>query len=154
MNESLQHDDDLRQRQEWMAVLATASADVIESVWDAVPDRPAWTHLRAPETGMVMVQAQAGGTGQPFNMGEMTVTRCVVRLSDGGTGHAYVAGRDARHAELAAVIDALMQVPERRQEMRRLVIDRLVAMRTEARARIARRTAATKVDFFTMVRGD
>jgi alpha-D-ribose 1-methylphosphonate 5-triphosphate synthase subunit PhnG len=65
-----------------------------------------------------------------------------------------VAGRDARHAELAAVIDALMQIPERRQEMRRLVIDPLVAMRTEARARVARRTAATKVDFFTMVRGD
>jgi alpha-D-ribose 1-methylphosphonate 5-triphosphate synthase subunit PhnG len=154
MDELLQYDDVIRQRQEWMAVLATASADAIEPLWDAVPDRPIWTRLRAPEIGMVMVQARAGGTGQPFNMGEMTVTRCVVRLGDGGTGHAYVAGRDARHAELAAVIDALMQIPERRQEVRRIVIDPLVAMRTEARARVARRTAATKVDFFTMVRGD
>jgi alpha-D-ribose 1-methylphosphonate 5-triphosphate synthase subunit PhnG len=154
MDEISQSDEVLRQRQEWMAVLAKASAEVIEPLWSAVPDQPGWTHLRAPEAGMVMVQARAGGTGQRFNMGEMTVTRCAVRLADGGTGYAYVAGRDRRHAELAAVIDALMQIPARRDEIRRVVIDPLAAMQAEARARTARRTAATKVDFFTMVRGD
>ena len=154
MDELSNPDDILRQRREWMAVLAKASAEAIEPLWNAVPDRPAWTYLRAPETGMVMVRARAGGTGQRFNMGEMTVTRCTVRLADGGTGHAYVAGRDRKHAELAAVIDALMQIPERREDLRCSVIHPLAAMQAEARARDARRTAATKVDFFTMVRGD
>jgi alpha-D-ribose 1-methylphosphonate 5-triphosphate synthase subunit PhnG len=154
MDEITRPDEMARQRQEWMAVLAKASAETIEPLWRALPDQPAWTRLRQPEIGMVMVQARAGGTGQRFNMGEMTVTRCVVRLSGGVTGHAYVAGRDQRHAELAAVVDALMQMPERRAETRRVILDPLAAMQAESRRRTARRTAATKVDFFTMVRGD
>lgn len=154
MDEITQPDEVRRQRQEWMAVLAKASAEAIECLWCDLPDRPDWTLLRAPEIGMVMVRARAGGTGQPFNIGEMTVTRCTVRLAGGGTGHAYVAGRDQRHAELAAAIDALMQNPARRDEIRHLVIRPLAAAQAETRARIARRTAATKVDFFTMVRGD
>jgi alpha-D-ribose 1-methylphosphonate 5-triphosphate synthase subunit PhnG len=154
MHEITPPDEMVRQRQEWMAVLAMASAPTIESLWQDVPDKPAWSCLRQPEIGMVMVQARAGGTGRWFNMGEMTVTRCVIRFAGGGTGHAYVAGRDQRHAELAAVIDALMQIPERRGEIRRIVIDPLAAMHAAARSRTARRTAATKVDFFTMVRGD
>jgi len=154
MDEITQPDETVRQRQEWMAVLAKASAETIEPLWQDVPDKPTWARLRQPEIGMVMVQARTGGTGQPFNMGEMTVTRCVVRLTNGSTGHAYVAGRDQWHAELAAVIDALMQVPERRDELRRIVIDPLSKMQADARCRTARRTAATKVDFFTMVRGD
>lgn len=141
-----------------MSVLAKARAETIEPLLDAVPDKPRWTCIRPPEVGMVMVRARAGGTGQRFNMGEMTVTRCVVRL-DGGpdgsaVGHAYVAGRDARHAELAAVVDAMMQLPERQDALRRTVIEPLAAAQAEARDRTRRRTAATKVDFFTMVRGE
>lgn len=98
--------------------------------------------------------ARAGGTGRRFNMGEMTVTRCVVRLDSGTIGHAYVAGRDTRHAELAAVFDALMQQPARRDDLRHSVLDPLIAQQAVRRERIARRTAATKVDFFTMVRGE
>ena len=154
MDEITQPDETVRQRQNWMAILSKASAETIEPLWQDVPDKPTWARLRQPEVGMVMVQARAGGAGQAFNMGEMTVTRCVVRLTTGSTGHAYVAGRDQRHAELAAVIDALMQMPDRRDEIRRIVIDPLFNMQAEARSRTARRTAATKVDFFTMVRGD
>lgn len=154
MDDITQPDEAVRQRQQWMAILAKASAETIEPLWQDVPEKPNWVRLRQPETGMVMVQARAGGTGQPFNTGEMTVTRCVVRLTSGGTGHAYVAGRNHRHAELAAVIDALMQMPEHRDEVRRVVIAPLAEMQAEARSRTARRTAATKVDFFTMVRGD
>lgn len=137
-----------------MAVLAKASAETIEPLWDALSDKPRWTCIRPPEVGMVMVRARAGGTGQRFNMGEMTVTRCVVRLDEGKIGHAYVAGRDTRHAELAAVVDAMMQQPERRDALRQAVIEPLAAAQADARERMRRRTAATKVDFFTMVRGD
>jgi alpha-D-ribose 1-methylphosphonate 5-triphosphate synthase subunit PhnG len=158
MSEISQTEDIVRQRQKWMAVLAKASAETIEPLWDTLSDKPRWICIRPPEVGMVMVRARAGGTGQRFNMGEMTVTRCVVRL-DGGrdagkVGHAYVAGRDRRHAELAAVVDAMMQQPERREALRRALIAPLAAAQAEARDRTRRRTAATKVDFFTMVRGD
>jgi alpha-D-ribose 1-methylphosphonate 5-triphosphate synthase subunit PhnG len=154
MSDSTQSENDLRQRQEWMAVLAKATADSLEPLWDNVDDKPGWTCVRRPETGMVMVRARAGGTGQRFNMGEMTVTRCVVRLESGAIGHAYVAGRDTRHAELAAVLDALMQQPERRGDLRRIVLDPLMAQQAAQRERTAQRSAATKVDFFTMVRGE
>jgi len=147
-------DDSIRRRQEWMALLAKANAAAIEPLWDSLPDKPEWSCIRPPETGMVMVRARAGGTGQRFNMGEMTVTRCVVRLAGGGVGHAYVAGRDRRHAELAAVIDALMQDPARRTALQDAVLSPLAAAQAAAAERTARRTAATKVDFFTMVRGD
>ncbi len=69
--------------------------------------------MRGPEGGLVMVRGRAGGGGAPFNLGEMTVTRCTVRLGSGLVGHAYVAGREPRRAELAALVDALMQDPER-----------------------------------------
>jgi alpha-D-ribose 1-methylphosphonate 5-triphosphate synthase subunit PhnG len=137
-----------------MAILAKAETGSIDPLWDDVADKPGWTCVRPPETGMVMVRARAGGTGQRFNMGEMTVTRCVVRLDSGTIGHAYVAGRDRRHAELAAVLDALLQQPERHDEMYRTVLDPLLAEQIAVREREARRTAATKVDFFTMVRGE
>lgn len=154
MNETTPTHDILRERQQWMAILAKASVEAIEGCWDSVPGKPQWTCIRPPETGMVMVRARAGGTGQRFNMGEMTVTRCVVRLADGGVGHAYVAGRDKRHAELAAVIDALMQDPTRRDALADMVLAPLAAAQAAAHDRTARRTAATKVNFFTMVRGE
>ena len=154
MNDVSSDTESIRDRQHWMAVLAKSNADAIESVWDEVPDKPEWDCIRPPEVGMVMVRARAGGTGQRFHMGEMTVTRCVVRLDAGNVGHAYVAGRDSRHAELAAVIDALMQQPARQSELRRIVVDPLETALAEERGRTARRTAATKVDFFTMVRGE
>ena len=64
-----------------------------------------------------MARGRPGGDGAPFNLGEMTVTRCTVRLEDGTVGHAYVAGRDMRQAELAAVLDAVLQGPARRGAM-------------------------------------
>ena len=92
-----------------MSALAQAEPPAVEAAWAALPAKPSYRLLRAPETGLVMVQGRAGGTGAPFNLGEMTVTRCSVELPDGTVGHAYVAGRDARHAETAAVLDALLQ---------------------------------------------
>jgi alpha-D-ribose 1-methylphosphonate 5-triphosphate synthase subunit PhnG len=154
MTETSPTDESMHERQKWMGVLAKANAQTIETLWESVPDKPDWTCIRPPETGMVMVRARAGGTGQRFNMGEMTVTRCVIRLTDGGVGHAYIAGREKRHAELAAVIDALMQDPERRAELQGSVLSALTEAQEAARDRTARRTAATKVNFFTMVRGE
>jgi alpha-D-ribose 1-methylphosphonate 5-triphosphate synthase subunit PhnG len=101
-----------------------------------------------------MVRGRAGGDGAAFNMGEMTVTRCVVKIDGGATGHAYVAGRRKRHAELAAVFDALLQDPARRAGIERLLIGPQAADQAARHRMNAAKSAATKVEFFTMVRGD
>jgi alpha-D-ribose 1-methylphosphonate 5-triphosphate synthase subunit PhnG len=97
-----------------------------------------------------MVRGRAGGDGAPFNLGEMTVTRCSVALADGTLGHAYVAGRDARQAELAALLDACLQQPALHAALHAAVVQPLAATQAEARASVARKAAATKVEFFTM----
>jgi len=111
---------------------------------------PGYTRLRGPEAGLVMVRGRAGGGGAPFNMGEMTVTRCTVRTDSGQVGHAYVAGRDARQAELAAVFDAMLQDPHQAFALQANVIAPLAEAQQARRAAIAEKAAATKVQFFAM----
>ena len=94
-----------------------------------------------------------GGTGSPFNLGEMSVTRCVVRLTDGRTGYSYVAGRDKQHAELAALADAHLQGVEQPYWLSRL-IEPLAAAQQLQQAAKAAETATTQVEFFTLVRGE
>jgi alpha-D-ribose 1-methylphosphonate 5-triphosphate synthase subunit PhnG len=137
-------------RKRWMGILARASAAEIAARLEALPAPPAHVRLRGPEMGLVMVRGRAGGDGAPFNLGEMTVTRCAVRLADGRVGHAYVAGRDARQAELAALVDALLLDEGARDEVERAVIAPLAAAQAARRAEVARKAAATRVNFFTM----
>src|SRR5580698_412180 len=111
MNDTVFAPQSVSARQHWMSVLARAPAETIEALLTRDGHLPAWTRVRGPETGLVMVRGRAGGSGSPFNLGEMTVTRCTVRLGSGTAGHAYIAGRDERRAEMAAVADALLQVP-------------------------------------------
>ncbi len=140
-------------RQSWMSLLSKASPERLQALLNRVADRPSHSWLRPPEIGGVMVRGRMGGTGAPFNLGEMTVTRCAVRIDSGEVGHAYVQGRDRDHAERAALVDALMQTA-RADDLRDAVLTPLaneVSARTQARAAKA---AATKVEFFTMVRGE
>src|SRR5258708_28323405 len=84
---------DIGERKRWMGILARTPREELESAWAGLDDRPVYKWLRRPEIGLVMVRGRAGGTGQPFNLGEMTVTRCAVRLSDCTTWHADIAWR-------------------------------------------------------------
>lgn len=133
-----------------MGLLARARPERLAAL---LPDLPAHDWLRPPEVGAVMVRGRVGATGAPFNLGEMTVTRCALRLGDGAVGHGYVQGRDKGHATRAAVLDALMQGPE----AERIEADILAVLRSDEAARRsmrAEKAAATKVEFFTMVRGE
>ena len=141
------------QRRRWLAVLARAAINQLEACWSET-GQSALTLLRQPETGLVMARGRAGGTGQRFNLGEITVTRCAVQSADGHVGHGYVAGRDRRKAELVASFDALLQAPDRRPVLLERVVEPLAAAQAEARAATARKAAATRVEFFTLVRGD
>lgn len=142
-------------RRAWMAELAMAPTEALERHLEENGGAPDYSWLRAPEFGSVMVQGRAGGKGAAFNLGEMTVTRCALRLADGGTvGHAYVQGRRALHAELAALYDALLQIEETRPALEAELIRPLAARREGAKAERSHRANSTKVDFFTMVRGE
>ncbi len=136
-----------------MAVLARARAEEISDRLAECPSLPGWRVLRGPENGLVMVRGRAGGGGTPFNLGEMTVTRCTVRTGsgpDGFTGHAYVAGRDGRQAELAAAVDALLQDASLRAVLTEAVIEPLAAAQRARRADVEAKAAATKVQFFAL----
>lgn len=142
---------DIHHRQAWMSVLAKAQPNRVIGLLKGLAS-PKVEVLRAPETGMVMVRGRAGSDGGAFNLGEMTVTRCVVRLGTGETGVGYVAGRNKQHAHAAAVIDAMLQSSDLYDQVLSAVIAPLEAERAEHNQTAALKAAATKVDFFTMVR--
>ncbi len=137
-------------RRRWMGVLARATASEIAERLRNAPPLPPHTRLRGPEAGLVMVRGRQGGDGAPFNLGEMTVARCTVGIRDGVVGHAYVAGRDAGKAELAAALDAALQVDALRPALLGAVVEPLAAAQAERAARVARKAAATRVDFSTL----
>ena len=141
-------------RQHWMSVLAKATPPEILTAWDEMTGKPDYRFIRPPETGLVMVQARAGGSGQRFNFGEMTMTKCIVELEDGTAGHAYVAGSDPAHAEIAAVFDAVLQTAIGHREIMEKVVSPLQRRQADRRRDVETKTAATRVDFFTLVRGE
>jgi alpha-D-ribose 1-methylphosphonate 5-triphosphate synthase subunit PhnG len=136
-----------------MALCAEATPAELEAALAAVGYAGGVIALRAPEVGLVMTRGRIGGDGRRFNLGEATVTRAAVQLDDGQTGFAYQLGRDKARARAAAVLDALWQSPVHRATVEATLA--CVARRVEAeRVLAARRAAATRVEFFTLVRGE
>lgn len=145
-------------RAQWMALLARAPLGLLESALQEHATRPArW--LRAPETGLMMVQGRAGGTGERFNLGEVTVTRCALRVkadapdaAEATVGVAYVLGRSHRQVQLAALADALLQDPARQPLLDAQLLEPIRAHLRTTQAERQARAASTKVDFFTVAR--
>ncbi|EPR43824.1 phosphonate C-P lyase system protein PhnG [Desulfovibrio sp. X2] len=147
-------------RREWMGLFARAPREELETAARELAADGPCEMLRRPEAGLVMVRGRMGGTGNAFNLGEMTMTRCVVRAASGRVGFGYVAGRDRRHAELAARLDAAMQDGAGNDAdngagngARERVLARLRAGLARLRAEREAEVRATRVDFFTLVRG-
>lgn len=137
-----------------MAAFARASEDQLRKLGQAAGLPLDAELLRGPETGLVTVRGRIGGGGAPFNTGEATVTRATVRLPSGQIGHAYALGRDKEKVRIAAILDAAWCSPETREIVEIKVVTPLVRTAAEADAKRRAETAATKVDFFTMVRGE
>ncbi|MEP7454848.1 phosphonate C-P lyase system protein PhnG [Phyllobacterium sp. SB3] len=137
-----------------MALLAQATVQEMRQFWDSWSDKPTVEALRGPETGLVMVRGRIGGGGSAFNLGEATVTRATVRLCNGAVGHAYALGRSSEKVKLAAVFDALWQEHAHRQTVEDTVLASIARRLNEDAEQKRAEIAATKVDFFTMVRGD
>ncbi len=136
-----------------MALLARAPTAVLRDAVAAFGELPSYTWLRRPQSGLAMVRARTGGTGAQFNLGEMSVTRCALRLASGEMGVAYVSGRDARHAELAALFDALLQTPAF-ESVGKAVLQPIEAALAASLTDTLCRAQSTRVDFMTMVRGE
>ncbi len=141
------------QRKAAMAVLAHSDAAEIARRLDAVAVPPC-ENLREPENGLVMVRGRIGGDGAPFNLGEATVSRAAVRLATGEVGFGYTLGRDREKARMIALCDALVQSNEFADAVEANVLAPLRAAMIADRSRKAAETAATRVDFYTLVRGE
>jgi alpha-D-ribose 1-methylphosphonate 5-triphosphate synthase subunit PhnG len=139
-------------RQRWLSILAKALPGRLSALWNALGLLPAYTLLRRPETGLVMVKGRISGNGAPFCAGEMTATHAAVRLETGEVGIGYVGGRSARHAEIAAAVDALGQRADWQERLETAIVAPLEAEAAARHRAIAARAAATKVDFFTVAR--
>jgi alpha-D-ribose 1-methylphosphonate 5-triphosphate synthase subunit PhnG len=154
MLEDVSAEDEVAARRRAMELLARASASELEE-----PLARRWADhgardLKPAETGLVMLRGRAGGDGAPFNLGEATVTRAVVELPSGERGYAHVLGRDAERARLAAIFDALWQKAGNRETVENRVLKPIAARIQAARAKSSAEIAATRVDFFTLRRGE
>ncbi|QHB31247.1 phosphonate C-P lyase system protein PhnG [Yersinia canariae] len=157
-------------RQGWMSVLAHSQPADLLAHWQPLNLSPRYQVIRAPEIGLNQLQARMGGTGRRFILGDMTITRAVIKLNDSADtyGYSYIAGRNKPHAELCALLDALLQLstvsrnpattpgtPAGLNELLlNTVIHPLAAIQQERRELRARAIATSKVDFFTLVRGE
>jgi alpha-D-ribose 1-methylphosphonate 5-triphosphate synthase subunit PhnG len=143
-------------RQAWMALLARAPEDLLEQhLASHCLGNLEW--LRPAETGLMMVQGRAGGAGTRFNLGEVSLTRCVLKPDVQLThcqqvGVAYVMGSSHRHAQLAAVADALLQEPALHDHWDQLLLRPLSQLLSEQKLENNAQAQATKVEFFTVAR--
>lgn len=141
-------------RRRAMAAFAEATAEELALALEPYLAEAGAEDLRPPEAGLVMLRGRIGGDGAAFNLGEASVSRASVRLASGGIGHAYRLGRDVSAARLAAIADALWQADGHRGAIEARLVVPVESRIAAERDRASRRAAATRVDFFTMVRGE
>ncbi|MCE2596641.1 phosphonate C-P lyase system protein PhnG [Motilimonas cestriensis] len=141
-------------RQHWLAVIANAPYEQLLQHWQQLELDPPCEVIRQPEIGLARIQGRIGGAGERFNFADTTITRAAVRLEDGTTGYGYLQGRHKRHALLGAIADALLQQPEYNLRLQAGLIQPLAEFIQRQQRQTSDQAAATKVDFFTVVRGE
>lgn len=141
-------------RRRAMSAIACMPAGVLAACYATFDDAPDALPVRGPEVGLVMLRGRAGGGGAAFNLGEASVARATVKLGTGEVGHAMVLGRDMAHARMAAHLDALWQRADWRGRVDDAVVTPALEAAAAATARRSEETEATRVDFFTLVRGE
>ena len=143
----------IEKRKSWMSLLATSNQSDLLNLWEQKKIRVNYIWLRTPEIGTIMAQGRMGVTGDKFNIGEVTITRCSLKLNCGTIGHSYVQGRSKKKAEISALCDALMQT-KMSKEINKNIIIPLEKIKKGNKDKILSKAEATKVDFFTLVRGE
>ena len=143
----------IEKRKFWMSLLATSIQSDLLNLWEQKKIKVNYVWLRTPEIGSIMAQGRMGVTGDKFNIGEVTITRCSLKLNCGTIGHSYVQGRSKKKAEISALCDALMQT-KMSKEINKNIIIPLEKIKKDNKDKILSKAEATKVDFFTLVRGE
>lgn len=141
-------------RQHWMSVMAKSSAETLIALSDDYVNSHPFETIRAAEVGLTQVRGRMGGTGSQFNVGDMTITRCVVRSPEGHYGHSYIMGRNKDHATRAATLDAMLQDQIHQSLLMEKIIQPLAQDLAIKKVQKADTVAQTKVNFFTLVRGE
>ncbi len=145
---------EIAERQALMRICAEATEGEMERALADCGGAPGAQDVRAPEVGLVMLRGRIGGDGGLFNIGEATVTRAVVRLPGGALGYSYLLGRSVQRARLAAIVDALGQDAAWRAKLKTTLVAPVEARRDAQRKQRREQAAATRVNFFTLVRGE
>ena len=141
-------------RQRLMRICSQATLAELSAALARLAPLPAIEVVRQPEVGLIMLRGRMGGDGAQFNAGEATITRAVVRLASGELGFSYLLGRSLEKARVAAIVDALGQ-SSRFRDRREIVLLAPVMRRVHTERSLQRaETAATRVQFFTLVRGE
>ncbi len=143
-----------KNRKEWIGLLGSADPMDLEAAKKELIKGMDITHVVKPETGMIMVQAKADGSNGRFNLGEVTVSRCVLEVKKKYMGTSWVMGSDLRHAELAALFDGMLQDPVTHDKLAATLIKQLRIKQTAKNERLAQDAADTRVEFFTLKRGE
>jgi alpha-D-ribose 1-methylphosphonate 5-triphosphate synthase subunit PhnG len=140
-------------RESWIGLLGSADPADLEAGLEGL-EGSEYARITGPETGMLMVQAKADGSGSRFNLGEMTVSKCILEVQGKFMGSGWVMGSDLRHAELAALFDGLLQDPAHHDHLMTTLIPRLEEKERIRRERLLKDVSDTKVEFFTLKRGE
>lgn len=143
-----------KRRQHWMSVIAKAPIDQLNKLAEPLLRDCQFSDIRTPDIGLTQVRGRMGGTGSQFNIGDVTITRCVVRSNAQFYGHSYVIGRNKQHALIAAKLDALLQDDHQHSSVYQQVIEPLTKILAQHQQAKKAASAKTKVDFFTLVRGE
>ncbi len=154
MTQHQHHTQNQEIRQHWMSVMAKSSPEALIVLSDNYVNQHTFETIRAAEVGLTQVRGRMGGTGSQFNVGDMTITRCVVRSPEGHYGHSYIMGRNKDHATRAATLDAMLQDQIHQSLLMEKIIQPLTKDLAVKTAEKADTVAQTKVNFFTLVRGE
>ena len=137
-----------------MRICSQATLAELSAALARLAPLPAIEVVRQPEVGLIMLRGRMGGDGAPFNAGEATITRAVVRLASGELGFSYLLGRSLEKARLAAIVDALGQSSRFRDRLEIVLLAPVMRRVHTERSLQRAETAATRVQFFTLVRGE
>ncbi|CCK81347.1 phosphonate C-P lyase system protein PhnG [Desulfobacula toluolica] len=141
-------------RKKWMELLATASLKDLKTAQKNLNAEIDYEYIVKPETGMLMVQARADGSHSRFHLGEMSVSKCVLKVQEQYIGYAMTAGSDPAHSELAALFDGLLQTPEYHDVIKTNLINKLAEKQIKKDIKLEQEVAETRVEFFTLKRGE
>ena len=143
-----------KERQNWIRILSGADTSRLILEYKKLAISVPHTTISGPETGLIMVQARADGSGPRFNLGEMSVSKCLLKVDDRYLGYGMVMGSEPEHARLAALFDGLLQHPDFSSQLKRDLIQKLEQEQKEAEKKMTQETGKSRVEFFTMKRGE